>query len=368
VAVRSVYCRPVPDIDHRDPDEVASILTRWLSTKTDDGTGPEVFDVQAPASNGFSNETILCRTRSRDGEERRLVVRVAPTKHLLFMDAEFPTQYRVMKALADSGSSVPLPPLGHYETDPQYLGVPFFTMEHVEGLVPPDNIPYTIEGWVIEATPDEQERLWWSGIDALAAVHRTDWRAAGLDWLSMPDRGKPGIVQQMSYYRDYLDWSAKGLRVPVLESTWNWLVSNQPDEQGEVVLSWGDSRIGNIIWDDFKAAAVLDWEMASLGQPEMDLGWFLYFDSQFTDPLGVPRPAGFPSHEETIERYSQAMGRPMRNLFFYEIFSGFRFAVVMLRLSDLLLESMVLPAEADMRSNNIATQYLATLLDLEPPT
>jgi aminoglycoside phosphotransferase (APT) family kinase protein len=134
-----------------------------------------------------------------------------------------------------------------------------------------------------------------------------------------------------------------------------------------VVLSWGDSRIGNIIWDDFQAAAVLDWEMASLAQPEMDLGWFLYFDSQFTDPLGVPRPGGFPSHEETIERYSESMGRRMQDLFFYEIFAGFRFAVVMLRLSDLLLETNVLPAEADMRSNNIATQFLATLLDLEPP-
>ncbi len=62
------------------------------------------------------------------------------------------------------------------------------------------------------------------------------------------------------------------------------------------------------------------------------------------------------------------MGRPMRDLFFYEVFSGFRFAVVMLRLSDLLLETKILPAEADMRSNNIATQLLATMLDLEPPT
>ena len=59
-------------------------------------------------------------------------------------------------------------------------------MDHVEGLVPSDNIPYTMEGWVIEATPEQQERMWWSGIDALAAVHRTDWRAAGLEWLSTP--------------------------------------------------------------------------------------------------------------------------------------------------------------------------------------
>jgi aminoglycoside phosphotransferase (APT) family kinase protein len=358
----------VPDIDQRDPEEVAAILTRWLASKSSDRSGPEVFDVQSPASNGFSNETILCRTRSADGSERRLVVRVAPTKHLLFMDAEFSTQYRVMKALADGGSSVPLPRLGFYEDDPQFLGVPFFTMDHVEGLVPPDNIPYTIEGWVIEATPEQQERMWWSGIDALAAVHKTDWRTLDLDWLGMPARGAPGIEQQMSYYRDYLDWSAKGLSVPVVESTWQWLVDHRPDEQGEVVLSWGDSRIGNIIWDDFRAAAVLDWEMASFGQPEMDLGWFLYFDRQFTDPLGVPRPAGFPSHEDTVEYYSKQMGRPMQDLFFYEVFSGFRFAVVMLRLSDLLLETEILPAEADMRSNNIATQLLATMLDLEPPT
>jgi aminoglycoside phosphotransferase (APT) family kinase protein len=238
----------------------------------------------------------------------------------------------------------------------------------VEGLVPPDNIPYTIEGWVIEATPEQQERMWWSGIDALAAVHRTDWRALGLEWLDMPTRGKPGIEQQMSYFRDYLDWSAKGLQVPVLEATWQWLVEHQPDEQGDLVLSWGDSRLGNIIWSDFEAAAVLDWEMASLAQPELDLGWFLYFDRQFSDPLGVPRPPGFPSHEATVARYSELVGRQIGDLFFYEVFSGFRFAVVMLRLSDLLLESRILPAEADMRSNNIATQLLATMLELEPPT
>jgi aminoglycoside phosphotransferase (APT) family kinase protein len=354
----------VPDIDQRDPDEVASQLTRWLSTKSDQGL--EVFDVQAPASNGFSNETILCRTRS-SVEERRLVVRVAPTKHLLFMDAQFSTQYRVMKALADGHSVVPLPTLGWYEEDPQYLGVPFFTMDHVEGNVPPDNIPYTMEGWVIEASPEQQERMWWSGIDALAAVHRTDWRSLGLDWLSDEKRGRPGIEQQMSYYRDYLDWATKGVEVPVIESTWQWLVDHQPAEDGEIVLSWGDSRIGNIIWDDFRCAAVLDWEMASLGQPEMDLGWYLYFDRQFTEPLGVPRPAGFGSHEETIERYGELLGRPMKDLFFYEVFSGFRFAVIMSRLSDLVFGRNVIDEAPDMATNNLATQLLASMLDLDPP-
>ncbi len=357
----------MPDIRQRDPEEVASVLTRWLATRSHNGPVTEVFDVQAPASNGFSNETILCRTRTAGGDERRLVVRVAPTKHFLFLDAEFSTQYRVMRALADSGSAVPLPRLGIYEDDPQFLGVPFFTMDHIEGQVPPDNIPYTLEGWVIEATPEQQARMWWSGIEALASVHRTDWRALGLDWLGNPARGRPGMEQQMSYYRDFLDWAAQGLRVPVIESTWDWLVEHQPDEEGEVVLSWGDSRIGNIIWDDFRCAAVIDWEMAGLAQPELDLGWYLYFDRQFSEGLSVPRPAGFGSHEETISRYSDLMGRPMRDIFFYEVFSGFRFAVVMLRLSDLLVGSDILPYESDMGTNNIATQLLAKMLELDLP-
>ena len=139
-------------------------------------------------------------------------------------------------------------------------------------------------------------------------------------------------------------------------------------EKGALVLSWGDSRIGNIIWDDFECAAVLDWEMASLGQPEMDLGWWLYFDRQFSEAFDVPRPAGFASHEETIERYTEIIGRPLHDIFFYEVFSGFRFAVIMARLTELLVGSELMPHDSDMASNNIATQFLAKLLDLPAPT
>jgi aminoglycoside phosphotransferase (APT) family kinase protein len=171
----------------------------------------------------------------------------------------------------------------------------------------------------------------------------------------------------MSYYREFFDWAAQGTVHPTLDATWSWLVAHQPAEAGEVVLSWGDSRIGNIIWDDFRCAAVLDWEMASLGQPEMDLGWWLYFDRQFSDGLGVPRPAGFGTHEDTIARYSELMGRPLHDLFFYEVFSGFRFAVIMVRLAELLMGSDILPDDSDMATNNLATQLLATMLDLPAP-
>jgi aminoglycoside phosphotransferase (APT) family kinase protein len=363
----------MPDVGQRDPNEVAANLTRWLRAKsaaTGETGDPriEVFDVEAPASNGFSNETILCRVRS-DGDAlpQRLVVRVAPTRHSLYLDANFSTQYRVMQALASGNTSVPLPRLGWFEEDPQYLGVPFFTMDHVEGLVPADNPPYTLGGWVLDGTPEQQERMWWSGLDALAAVHRTNWASLGLAWLGDERRGRPGIAQQMSYYRSFYESAAQGSPIPTLDSAFSWLEAHQPEETGDVVLSWGDSRIGNIIWEDFECVAVVDWEMASLGQPEMDLGWWLYFDRQFSDGLGVPRPPGFPSHDETIDRYTEILGRPLRHLFFYQVFSGFRFAVIMVRLSDLLMAGGAVPADSDLRTNNLATQLLARMLELPAP-
>jgi len=123
-------------------------------------------------------------------------------------------------------------------------------------------------------------------------VHRTDWRSLDLGWL-VPPGTTPGLDAQLDYYRRFLDWTAQGRPQPTAEAVWKWLVANQPAESGDVTLCWGDARLGNIIWQDFDAAAVIDWEMATLAQPELDLGWWLYFDRQFTEGLGVERPSGF---------------------------------------------------------------------------
>jgi aminoglycoside phosphotransferase (APT) family kinase protein len=124
-----------------------------------------------------------------------------------------------------------------------------------------------------------------------------------------------------------------------------------------------------MIWRDFECAAVIDWEMATLGQPEMDLGWWLYFNRQFAEGLGVPRPPGFGSHDETVARYSELMGREMKDIFFYEIFSGFRFAAIMVRLAELSQEGEPLTDDSDTTpTNNLATQLLATMLELPAPS
>ena len=150
-------------------------------------------------------------------------------------------------------------------------------------------------------------------------------------------------------------------------ATLDWLDANRPDEDAPPALLWGDSRIGNMIFEDFSCVAVLDWEMTCLGQPEMDLGWWLYFDRQFTETIDLQRPAGFPSREATIARYTKLLGRDVENVEYYEVFAGFRFAVVLARLGALLKDSDILPIDSDFETNNLATQLLATMLDLPAP-
>jgi aminoglycoside phosphotransferase (APT) family kinase protein len=344
-------------------------LTTWLRGTLGGDANPEIIDLNAPASSGFSNETILLTARWSEGDERaehRLVVRVHPTQHTLFLEADFSLQYNVMHALQDQ-ERVPVPSLRWYEDDPETLGVPFFVMDHVEGQIPADNLPYTMEGWLLDSAPEQQATLWWSGIDTLAEVHLLDWRGLGLGYLAEDTFGAPGLDRNMNYYRSFLDWTSKGRPQPTTEAIWDWLVANKPDPTGDLVLSWGDSRIGNIIWQDYEPAAVLDWEMATVGPPEMDLGWWLYFDRQFSEGLGIARPAGFGSHEETIARYEARLGRTMGDLLWYEVFAGFRFAVIMCRLSDLLMGSGLLPDDSDMGTNNLATQFTAQLLGLPSP-
>ena len=274
VAALSVECRPVPDIDQRDPDEVAAILTRWLATKAADGAGPEVFDVQAPASNGFSNETILCRTRTADGEERRLVVRVAPTKHLLFMDAEFSTQYRVMRALADGGSAVPLPPLGLVRGGP---AVPGRALLHhgprrgpgAAGQHPLHHGGLGHRGHARAAGAHVVERHRRPGRRAPDRLARRSASTGS----SMPARGR-ARDRAADVLLPRLSWTgrprAAACRCSSRPGSGWWTTS--PPRRATSCSAGATAASATSSGTTSAAAAVLDWEMASLGQPEMDLG------------------------------------------------------------------------------------------------
>ncbi|MHB8339907.1 MAG: phosphotransferase family protein [Mycobacteriales bacterium] len=349
--------------ERRSAQDTCATLAAWWARR-EPGVRPPVLveELVTPTSTGFSSQTVIFTASwvGEDGPRReRLVARIAPTGHRVFLAPRFDLEYQVMQVLAQR-TDVPVPPLYPYEEDPAVLGAPFFVMGFVPGDIPTDMPPYHTGGWLTEVRPQDRERLWWSGLDVLARVHRLDPVATGLAFLS--DVGQVGLAAQLDYYAAYLEWAAEGRPQPVAEAALEWLRAHQVVEEEPPRLQWGDARIGNMVFQDFRAVAVLDWEMATLGPPEVDLAWWLFLDRHHSEGCGVDRLAGFPSREATVARYEQLLGRPVRHLDYYEVFAGFRFTVVMVRLMHLFERSGVLPPGSDADRDNTVSRLTACLL------
>lgn len=358
---------PVPA--QRDREEARGSLTRWIEARRPGSEDVWVSEVGGPAYSGYSHETLLFDARWKDVEgrrrEHRFVARVKPSRHTVFPDDAFAAEHRVMSALGST--DVPLPKIFGLENDPSFLGSPFFVMERLDGDVPVDNPPYTTGGWLLDASPEDQARVWWSGLEAMAAVNRIDHEKYDLGFLRASRAGEPGPASELTYWREYQTW-VEGNGVPLLERAFERLERELlAGGDGAPGLCWGDSRIGNQMFRDFTCIAVLDWEMATIAEPEMDLAWFLYFDRVFSEGLALPRPPGFPPHEASVERWESLTGRTVRRLQPYVIFAGVKFSLVLMRLGMLLVEFEVLPPDTEFGTKSFAMEYLGRLLE-EPST
>lgn len=365
---------PIPEL--RDLTEARATLAAWLAKQLPDVTEMHVGPIAGPSSTGFSNETLLFDaswvTRGRTVTES-LVLRVKPTQHMVFLEADFEQQYLVLRTLGER-SGVPVPPVRWYEPDESYLGAPFFVMGKVDGRVPADSPPYTTEGWLLEeSTPEQRRTLVESGLDAMAAIHAVDWRELGLGVLTKPQYGALGFEQQLRYYERSFHWAEHeaDYRAPAIaRASLEWVRSHAPGVDPEISLCWGDARINNQLFGpDHRVVAVLDWEMVTLADPMMDLGWWLFLDRHFHEGMPAPRMEGFPTRDEMVAHYQQASGRVARDLEFYEIFAGLRFAVVMIRIATLVADLGLMGIEAgeEMAANNAVTRVLADLLGLPAP-
>jgi aminoglycoside phosphotransferase (APT) family kinase protein len=323
----------------RDPETTTAQLGRWLGDVAG-LSNVRVEHLEIPASTGFSNETILFDATWDDETGQpslhRLVTRIAPQSHTVFLEANFESQFRVMQALAEH-SDVPVPDMLWFEPDAAWFDSAFWIMARVDGIVPGDAPHYSIEGWLRDASPDEQAEVWWNGIAALAAVHNVDWRALGLQFLDDPARGEPALEQQLEYYAESLTWAELGTPHPGARAALDWLRANRPEsDANRVTITWGDSRLANQMFRDRQVVAVLDWEMVALGDPRIDLGWWLFCDEVLTRSAGQERLPGFPSQDDTVARWEELTGRRGADLHWFLVFAGLRFTVVMLRLSTLL--------------------------------
>ena len=341
----------------RDASETGARLREWLEKHVE---GPvDVVMHAGPSYNGYSHETLIFDA-TWGGESRGLVARVEPSSHSIFYEQDVGAEARVMTAMNDAGVLVPR--VHWYEPEAGYLGAPFVVMDLVAGRIPADNPPYTFGGWLLEATAEEQASVWWTAMEAMAAVHRVDPSTPGLEALPRM-KGTPGADAELHYIREYIERVTDGVAHPTMDRALAWLEANQPSAPEQLGVCWGDSRIGNQIFDGARCVALLDWEMAALGNPEQDLAWFLYFDRLFSEGLMTQRPPGFPSHAETIARYREITGYTTNNLSFYELLASLRFAVILMRLGQLMVWSGQLPEDTDFGTNSFAMQFCAKLLD-----
>ena len=285
-------------------------LDRWLADDPLPFARGTVADLVHPTA-GLSNETVIVTLSSRT----RVVVRLPPAV-ASFPDHDFLLQARVAELAGSAGLPVPGPIVT--EPDESFVGSPFLVMPFVDGDIPgPASV---FDRWLPEASPEDQRPAQTAMLDPLAGRAAGDWAgwAVGAEL-----RGaNSGLADEVAWWRRFLDWAADGSPHPRFVAVLDWCASTCPTPSAPPSLVWGDPRLENLIFDEHRRVlAVLDWELATIGPAEMDLGWYLGLERilrQMTGGMTVP---GFRDDEQVVTDWSAAVGRPAEDVEWHEIFA-----------------------------------------------
>jgi aminoglycoside phosphotransferase (APT) family kinase protein len=350
-----------------DPGKLASTLADWLRVRLEDAHNVQVSNLELPKSSGMSTETVLLDFNwdsANGSNNRQVVVRIAPTGEALFPSYDLELEASVMDVLR-MVTHVPIPKILFREWDPAVLGSPFIVMDRVAGQVAADDPPFTTAGWVVDLTDSERARLCDNGLKALAEIHNVDLAKLDVANLKVPS---DTLAQHADYWRRYLDWAAEGETYDTLEAGLDYVVNNRPELVSEPVLSWGDSRLGNIIFSpDQSVAAVLDWEMVSAAPPELDLAWWWFIIRHHSEGIGAPLPSGIPDRAQTIARYQELTGATVRDFHYFEVFAALRLAIMHVRVAHLMVRAGLLPEDTVLGHVNPAAIMLADLIGVDAP-
>ncbi len=170
--------------------------------------------------------------------------------------------------------------------------------------------------YVRDAGPALQRVMHDRLIDAVADIHAVDWEGNGLR-SALPGMRLRDAVER---WVGYVGWSSEGDPLPALEQALDWCVRHVPAERAAVLL-WGDVRLGNLVFDpERRLTAVLDWDLASLGPREMDLGWHFGLEFMMEELFGGRLP-GLPGPAEALERYERRSGYEVKELAWHEVFA-----------------------------------------------
>jgi len=297
-------------------------VTGWLDANVAGVRGPYTFELVA---GGRSNLTFVVT----DAEGHQCVLRRPPTSHVLPTAHDMAREYRIIHALG--ATAVPVPPALGLCTDPAVNDYPFYVMGYVSGLVLRD------ADAARQLPPAARTELGEHLIDVLADLHAVDPDAVGLGDLG---RKEAYIERQLiRWYGQYQKSAAlQGRSVPAIDEVHALLAARVP-EQGPATVVHGDYRLDNAVSvvpappERAHIAAVLDWELCTLGDPLADVGQLLVNWVEPGDafvPLGhAPTLAGgFPTREEAIDRYAARSGRDVSQLDFYVAFGYWKLACI----------------------------------------
>lgn len=315
----------------RDAAEVGASLEKWAQMEI--GPDAKLVSVSAP-DNGMSSESVLFDIE-HGGTVDRLVARLAPLPSLVpvFQTYDIEMQAKVMRLVGER-TDVPVPEVPYLVLDESVLESQFLVMRRVEGRAPADIPPYPFMGWVFDMTDDERATMQRNAVSVLVRLHDMRPDNADLSFLERPDEGDTHLDQHLGHERNYYEWARDGVTYPLIERTFEWLDANRPTLANPSVLNWGDARIGNMLWEGTEPAAVLDWEMASVGPAEVDLAWMIFLHKFFQDmaeTYGFPGLPDFMRRDDMAALYTEMSGRPVEALEWFEVFAALRFAIVSVR-------------------------------------
>jgi len=323
----------------RDPDEIRRGLERWfrarVANRVDGGTDVAIASVSRPAT-GLSSETLfvdLARTRGDAAEIEPFVVRLPPAGDGLFPEYRLDTQVMIQQRLV--ATAVPVASPIDYESDESWIGTDFVVMPRVPGRVLATFPSFLLSGWLHDASPSVQRTLHEHFVDVLASIHQTPWEPLGLGGIAR-GAGSP-VAAEIDWWASYLEWASDAAPLSELADGLAWCRERRPTAEPAPSLLWGDVQLANAVFrDDGATVAVLDWEMASIGPAELDLGWFLALHSMTVEANGGADLPGFLGRDELVDRYAAALGRGLVDLDWFETFALVRSGAIMQRVARLL--------------------------------
>ncbi|MCB2049994.1 MAG: phosphotransferase family protein [Novosphingobium sp.] len=276
-------------------------------------------------SGGASKEQFLFRRRAGDDEEQ-LVLRLDPLEGIIET-----CRYREAEILRAMRGTVPVPEVRYFDGDGELLGQPGIVTSFVTGVAKPPEATAAVSGLRTAFSSEWRARLAPQFVDNLVKIHEFDYRNADLPHYSIPDAHphQPALWQVNWWAKVWQDDAVDAF--PILSLVENWLRRNLPECDDPVFLH-GDYRTGNYLFDkdSGEITAILDWELAHIGDFHEDIAWNFQPVFGERDNEGIMCYSGLFRREELLEAYEKASGRTIdqKKLLFYDVLNGWKGAII----------------------------------------